>query len=149
MKSSFQEQWGSGEQGTVFGEHETRGHRKALPFLTMMASLVNPRKKKVPLGCPNRTKRRDERRSLKSWSRLRYPITANKKRLSVARLRSPLSIRLKWPPLLIPIRRTNMFKGLFYGSHSAQQEDNEDFDLQEDFLVAMGSEVRKFKACAG
>tara|TARA_B100001971_G_C18254052_1_gene580539 strand:- start:1144 stop:2400 length:1257 start_codon:yes stop_codon:yes gene_type:complete len=60
MSNKFIERWGSGFDGTVFIEHETRGPRnirKGIPLLVFLASALDPRFK-ILYGVPPEDKRK-------------------------------------------------------------------------------------------
>lgn len=59
MRDQFRVRWGSGEPGTVFTQHQTRGPRRiavGLPYVTMIATACDPRTKRLP-GIPEEDKR--------------------------------------------------------------------------------------------
>lgn len=65
MRNIFEDRWGSGEPGSVYSEHLTRGYRqirKGLPKITMLAAAIDPRTKKLK-GIPP-----DDRKSV--WDAL-------------------------------------------------------------------------------
>lgn len=54
LLADFNTRWGSGDDGTVFSEHQTlakRNRLKGIPILAMMAAMLDPRTKKCKKWC--------------------------------------------------------------------------------------------------
>ncbi len=152
LYSSFCAEWGSGEEGSVFGEREVRGARnrvKGLPYKTMLASVVDPRTKNLDIGLSPADKE-------KVWAALQYEVEQlyleDHRQHAAARLASDQQVAKDAADAMdnASNKQNSVFAALTRAAKStaAVEEENYADVLEEAHLVAL-REIKFYKRAAG